>query len=668
MNLVSLGGLSIGIGMLIDSSIVVLDNIYRYRTAEGCDKITGTYKGTNEVALAVTAAALTTAVVFVPFLFSEGLVLEMMSDLALAVVFSNLMALLVALTVVPMLSANYVNNLHRNHAPKPLDFINKLLDLFDRLMKGLESTYHRMLIWALGHKKRTLLIIIGIFVASLFLMPFVGLEFMPSTDEGTFNVSVEAPKGTKLEAVDELSLRVEEILEKIPEMDAMTVSMSGSSGGMGALTGGASNTSTIRCTLVDKTKRDRSLDEIMEDVRKLTRNVAGAKISVGSASNMSQMAGGGVTLEIHGDSLAILQEISDQLETQLSKIEGTRQIKSSLEEQDKQIALRIDKDRIRQYGLTGSAVASQVKNMISGYTATTIKVSGTEMDVRIAYPKEYVTTVTNLGDVTISTGTGVYVPLSSVAEVVMEDVPVNIQRADQTRYVTVTCEVFGRAAGSVGNQVQKIVDQMSFPDGYTVSLGGSNEMMNDTFRSLGMAILLAIVLVYLVMAAQFESLVDPFIIMFTIPLAFTGAILLLFLTGTSLSMMGLIGCLVLVGIVVSNGIILIDYTNTLRHRDGYQLEEATLKACPTRLRPILMTALTTIIGEFPVIFSNGSNSEMLRGMGLVIAGGLTTSTFLTLLFVPILYIYFDNFANWMKRKLRIKPRMSRAELEEQLNL
>lgn len=668
LNLVSLGGLSIGIGMLIDSSIVVLDNIYRYRTAEGCDKITGTYKGTNEVALAVTAAALTTAVVFVPFLFSEGLVLEMMSDLALAVVFSNIMALLVALTVVPMLSANYVSNLHRNHAPKPLDFINKLLDLFDRFMKSLESTYHRMLIWALGHKKRTLLIIIGIFVASLFLIPFVGLEFMPSTDEGTFNVSVEAPKGTKLEAVDELSLKVEEILEKIPEMDAMTVSMSGSSGGMGALVGGASNTSTIRCTLVDKTKRDRSLDEIMEDVRKLTGNVAGAKISVESAANMHQMAGGGVTLEIHGDSLAILQEISDQLETQLSKIEGTRQIKSSLEEQDKQIALRIDKDRIRQYGLTGSAVASQVKNMISGYTATTLKVSGTEMDVRIAYPEEYVTTVTNLGDVAISTGTGAYVPLSSVAEVVMEDVPVNIQRADQTRYVTVTCEVFGRAAGSVGNQVQKIIDQMSFPDGYTVSLGGSNEMMNDTFSSLGMAILLAIVLVYLVMAAQFESLVDPFIIMFTIPLAFTGAILLLFLTGTSLSMMGLIGCLVLVGIVVSNGIILIDYTNTLRHRDGYELEEATLKACPTRLRPILMTALTTIIGEFPVIFSNGSNSEMLRGMGLVIAGGLTTSTFLTLLFVPILYIYFDNFANWMKRKLRIKPRMSRAELEEQLNL
>ncbi|HWR61152.1 MAG TPA: efflux RND transporter permease subunit, partial [Clostridia bacterium] len=595
--------------------------IYRYRTEEGYGKVAGTYKGTKEVALAVTAAALTTAVVFVPFLFTEGLVMQMMSDLALAVVFSNLMALAVALTVVPMLSANYVNNLHSNHAPKPLDFINKLLDLFDRLMKGLESVYRRMLRWALNHKKRTLLTIVGIFVASLFLIPFVGLEFMPSSDEGTFNVSVEAPKGSKLEAVNGLSLKVEEILEKIPEMEAMTVSMSGSSGGMGSLMGGGSNTSTIRCTLVDKTKRDRGLDEIMEDVRNLTKNIAGARISVQSASNMNQMAGGGVTVEIHGDDLATLKEISGQLEAQLANIEGTRQITSSLEEQDKQISLRIDKDKIRQYGLTGSAVASQVKNMISGYTATTLKVNGTEMDIRIAYPDEYVTTVTNLGDIAVSTGTGAYIPLFSVAEIVTDDVPANIQRSDQTRFVTITCEVFGRASGNVGNQVQDIIDRMNFPEGYTVTLGGTNEMMNDTFRSLGMAILLAIVLVYLVMAAQFESLVDPFIIMFTIPLAFTGAILLLFLTGTSLSMMGLIGCLVLVGIVVSNGIILIDYTNTLRHRDGYGLEEATLKACPTRLRPILMTALTTIIGEFPVIFSNGSNSEMLRGMGLVIAGG-----------------------------------------------
>lgn len=668
LNLVSLGGLSIGVGMLVDNSVVVLENIYRYRTAEGFERIQGTYRGTMEVSLAIAASTLTTVVVFVPFVFSNGLIIQMMKDLALAVVFSLLMSLAVALTVVPMLSANYVNNLHRNHAPKPLDFINKLLDLFDRFIKGLDRIYRSMLVWAIGHKKRTILVIVGIFIASLCLIPAIGMEFMPASDEGTFSVTVETPKESKLEAVNKISLKVEELLEKIPELETMTVSMSGSSGGMQSLAGGSSETSTISCKLVPKSKRDRGLEEIMEDVRNLTKNIAGAKITVATSSNMSAMAGGGVTVNIKGADLETLKDISSQIEAQLAKIEGTRQITSSLEEQKKQVSLRIDKDKIRQYGLTGSQVASQVKNMISGYTATTLKANGTKMDIRITYPKEYVTTLTNLDNISISTGTGAYVPLSSVAEIIMDDVPSQIMRSDQTRLVTVTCQVFGRAAGTIGNQAMKIIDQMNFPDGYTVTLGGSNEMMNDTFKSLGLAIILAVILVYLVMAAQFESLVDPFIIMFTLPLAFTGGILLLFLTGTSLNMMGLIGALVLVGIVVNNGIILVDYTNTLRDRDGMELEEAVVKACPTRLRPILMTAMTTILGQFPIIFSNGDNSEMLRGMGLVIAGGLTTSTFLTLLFVPILYINFDNLAIKVRKLFHIRPKMRKSEVEQQLNL
>ena len=211
------------------------------------------------------------------------------------------------------------------------------------------------------------------------------------------------------------------------------------------------------------------------------------------------------------------------------------------------------------------------------------------------------------------------------------------------------------------------MDQMTFPDGYSVALGGANEMMNETFSSLGLVIVLAIILVYLVMAAQFESFVDPFVILFTIPLALTGALLLLFVTGTPISMMALIGCLVLVGIVVNNGIILVDYINTLRERDGYEPDEAALKACPTRLRPILMTAMTTILGQFPIIFSNGSNSEMLKGMCLVIAGRLATSTFLTLFFVPILYLYFDRTAKNVRGLFKIKPRMRRTEVEQELN-
>jgi len=668
LNMVSLGGLSIGVGMLVDNSVVVLENIYRFRTTEGYERVKGTYRATKEVSLALMASTLTTIVVFVPFIFLRGLALQIMKDLAITVIFSLMMSLGVAVTVVPMLSANYVNNVHRNRAPKPFGFINTLLDLFYRFIKGLDRAYQKSLRWALQHKKSTVLTIVGIFVASLFTLPSIGMELMPRSDEGTFTVTVEAPKGSKLEVINELSMKVEEILEKnVPEMKTMTVSLSGSSGGGGPMMGGGGGTSTIRVKLVDKTERNRSVEEIVEAVRNLTKDIAGAKITASSSSNIGSMAGGGVTLEIFGEDMDTLKEIANQIQHQMSKIEGTRQIESSLEDQDTQVALKINKDKIRQYGLTGSQVASQVRNIISGYTASTLKVSGSEMDIRIVYPEEFVTTLTNLGDIAISTGTGAYIPLSSVAEIAMEDVPTSITRSDQKRYITVSCDVFGRPSGTVANEVMDVVNQMKLPDGYSVSLGGANEMMNETFNSLFAAIALAIVLVYLVMAAQFESFLNPFIIMFTIPLAFTGVLLLLFVTGVSISMMALIGCLVLVGIVVNNGIILIDYTNTLRERDGYGLEEAVLKACPTRLRPILMTALTTIFGQFPVIFSTGSNSEMLRGMGLTIAGGLATSTFLTLFFVPVLYIYFDRLANRVRRALKMRPKMKRIELEQELN-
>ena len=661
LNMISLGGLSVGVGMLVDNSVVVLENIYRYRTTLGYGKIKGTYRAGKEVRASIVASTLTTIVVFVPFVFVTGMMIEMMRDLAYAIIFALVMSLVTSMTVVPMFAGNYVNNIHRNHAPKQLDFINKLLDLFDRFINKLDAIYGRFLKWAVWHKKRTLLVVMILFVGSLSLLPSIGMELMPSSDEGEFSVTVKAPKGSQLEVVNDLSLQVEEILEEIPELVSMSVSLSGSSGSMM----GSSEESSITCELVDKTERDRSTDEIVEDVRNMLKSVAGAEITVSASSSMSSMFSGGVEVEITGDDLDKLEEISDQIAFQMEQIEGTRQITSSLDDQDTQIALTVDKDKIRQYGLTGSDVANQVKNTVSGYTATTLKADGTEMDIIIVLPEEKTSSLVNIEDMSIIAGDGSIIPLSAIADISMEDVPSSIDRENQTRYVTVSCEVYGRDSGSVGNDVQAMLDSMSMPQGYSAKLGGSNETMNDTFSSLGLVILLAIVLVYMVMAAQFESLINPFIIMFTIPLAFTGAIFLLFITGEPISMMALIGCLILVGIVVNNGIVLIDYINLLRERDGYGLTEAVLAACPTRLRPILMTALTTILGQFPMIFSNGSNSEMLRGMGLVIAGGLATSTFLTLVVVPLLYMFFDRISNAVRKKFRIKPKANPFEVEKE---
>jgi len=379
------------------------------------------------------------------------------------------------------------------------------------------------------------------------------------------------------------------------------------------------------------------------------------------------MATSGITVEVYGDDTDVLQSISDALVAQIEQIEGTREVTSSLEEQDKQISVIIDKDIIRQYGLTGSAVASQIRNSVTGLTATTLKVNGKEMDVRIAYKGNVATSVDSLKDIVISTPAGIYIPLSSIAEIRMDEIPTSIYRTNQRRYIELTSGIYGRDTGSVTRDIQSVIDNFNFPNGYSATITGISEMMNEVFSSLFLVIGLAIVLVYMVMASQFESLVNPFIIMFTIPLAFTGAFILLFVTGEPISMMALIGCLILVGIVVNNGIVLIDYTDILRDRDGMEAEEAVLKACPTRLRPVLMTALTTILGQMPMIFSQGSNSELLHGMGIVIAGGLATSTFLTLLIVPILYLMFDSVTTKFKKKFNREKRLSSAEIEAELS-
>lgn len=662
LNLISLGGISVGVGMLVDNSVVVLENIYRYRTTLGYSKIKGTYRAGREVGASVVASTLTTIVVFIPFIFVTGMMIQMMKDLAYAIVFSLVMSLVSALTVVPMLAGNYVDNIHRNKAPKRLDFINKILNLFDKCIKKLDIIYGKFLKWAVWHKKRTLLVVLAIFISSIMLVPSIGMELMPSSDEGTFSITVKAPKGSKLEVVNELSLQVEQIVEQIPELQTMNVSLSGSSG---SIMGGGSEESSISCKLVDKNDRNRSTEEIVEEVRNNTKNIAGAEITVSASSSMSSMMGGGISVEVYGDDMDKLQELSEAIMFQMEQIEGTRQITSSLESQNTQIALNIDKDKIRGYGLTGSQVASQIRNTVSGYTATTLKSNGTEMDIRIIFPEESTSNIVNIENMTITTASGANIPLSAIAEIVMDDVPSAISHSNQTRYITISCDVYNRDSGSVGNDIKNILSQMTMPDGYSAKLGGGNEMMNETFSSIGLVIVLAIVLVYMVMAAQFESLINPFIIMFTIPLAFTGAILLLFITGEPISMLALIACLVLVGIVVNNGIVLIDYINLLRQKDGYELVDAVLTACPTRLRPILMTALTTILGQFPVIFSTGTNSETLRGMGLVIAGGLTTSTFLTLVVVPLLYMFFDRISTKLRQKLNIKQKINSFEVEKE---
>lgn len=664
LNMVSLGGLSIGVGMLVDNSIVVLENIYRYRTKLEYDKVRGTYLGTKEVLSAIVASTLTTIVVFLPFIFAEGIVIQLMRDLALAVVFSLSMSLVAAMTVVPMLAGNYVNNVHRNRGKKNLRSIANLMELFDSSIKKITEKYEKLLAWSIERKKRVLILSLAISIGSLFLLPFVGSEFLPAGDEGTFSVIVEVPKGSKLSTIDELSKKVEERLSAIPEVERLTVRIFGEVQGIESLILGIGEKSTVQVGLVPKNQRDRSTEEVVEEVRKMMREVAGANVTVQITSSMNMGSGSGLVVEVYGDDLEKLSEISEEMMRQIRFIEGTREVESSFKSQNKQIAIRLDKDRIRQYGLTGAEVAMQIKNSVSGIKATSLKDKGKEMDIRIAYPMSDHLSLTSFENLFIKTTFGAYIPLNSLVSIEMEEIAFDITRSQQTRMVMISADVHNRDLGSVSRDIESIISQMKLPDGYSASLGGETEMMKETFQSLMLVIVLAILLVYMVMAAQFESLINPFIIMFTIPLAFTGAWVLLFLFRANLTVMSLIGGLVLVGIVVNNGIVLISYIDTLRQRDGYEAKEAVLKACPVRLRPILMTALTTILGQFPMIFSTGQNNETVQSMGLVIAGGLTTSTFLTLLVIPLLYLVFDRFSSKFKQRWKISPKKTMFEMEE----
>lgn len=647
LNMISLGGLALGIGMMVDNSVVVIESIYRHRTTEGGTMLEGTYRGTKEVRMAVMASTLTTVVVFLPIVFASGIVMDIFKDMAMSVVFSLVASLVVSLTVVPMLCGNYVHNMHRNHAPKKLDFINKTLSGFDHGVRGLTGFYGKAMDWCLKRKKWVLIVTFAAFVGSLALIPFIGVELIPASDEGRISITLEAPTGTSLEELDRLTSQAEEYLLSVPQMAEVSVQSGG-----GSLPSSSAAQASITCSLVDKKDRKESTDEVADQIRGELSKIAGAEISVSSASSImgsSSFGGSGINVEISGPELDVLEDLSNQMVEKISQIEGTREVTSSVQQASKEVAVRVDREKSSSYGLTGAQVASAIRTAVEGTVATTLKADGEEIDIRLSYPEGTIENVSDLSSIQIKSPMGSYVPLSAVAEIGLEDSPVSIARKDRERYITITGELFGRDTGSVSREIEKLSSQMTLPQGYTIRQGGQVEMMEDSFDSMALVLVLAVLLVYMVMAAQFESLLYPFIIMFTMPLAVTGSLILLFVTRQTISIPSAIGFLILAGIVVNNGIVLVDYINVLRREQGMEVEQAVKTAGMIRLRPILMTALTTILALLPQAFSQASGAEMERGMSIVVAGGLTASTVLTLVVVPILYLYFDKLSHRRKK-------------------
>lgn len=649
LNLMTLGGIALCAGNIIDNAIVILDNVFRHREA-GEGRIEAAITGSHELTNAITASTLTSMCVFVPFIFVGGLASELFSPLASTVVSTQALSLLMAVIMVPLLCSRFLK-VDTTYLDRPeTSIVRKVMVKSENAFNTIDSKYRDVLQWALNHKKTVLLVTGGLLAVSLALIPVVGMELLPDTDQSSFTVEVELEKGSQLRETTKVVEQVEEVIGAQPEVETILVS---AGAGFSALAAGSSETASFQVEVSPINERERSTTDIVQTVREEVAKIPGAEIAVTAASMTS--AGGGmgtapIVVEIQGPDLDELTELADQAVELVASVDGTSEVESDLAEGAPEVALTVDREKLRAYGLSTAGLTDGVQTGILGSVATRYSTGEDEIDVRIRIPVQTRETLSDLESLTIATPTGVLVPLGELGEFNIAEGPTTINRKNQERMVTVSTQLYERDLASVQSDIeQKIGQELVLPRGYTIAYGGETEQMVEAFGSLGYALILAVVLVYMVLAAQFESFLYPFIIMFSVPLLFIGAVLGLLVTGRTISIMVIIGIITLVGIVVNNGIVLVDWINQLRD-NGIEREEAILQAGPHRLRPILMTALTTGLAMVPMALGIGEGAELSSPMATVVVFGLGTSTLLTLLVVPVMYAVLDDFSIKLKSK------------------
>ena len=641
LNLMTLGGLAFGVGMLVDNSIVVLENIYRFRQ-EGYSKFEAAYLGAKEVGMAITASTLTTVAVFLPTVFMESFTSEIFKDMAITITVALFASLLVALTLVPMLSSRFLNM--ETNIRRRFKIVERTTVFLDKAYEKMETSYRKVLSLALDNRWWSVLIAVAIFLVSLLTIPLVGTEFLPETDEGQFSISVSLPVGSELEEIDAIMTQVEEKIEVIPEIEMIYSTIGSSLGSEGS-------TGTITCVLDSLENRERSTQQVADEARNLIYDIPGAEKNIFTMSSISMgaLGGGAISVNIKGDDLNTLKALGDEVADLVASVDGITEAQSSMEEGVPEVQIRIDRDRASQYGLTVAQIASSVRGNIVGTRASQFKYDGDEIDIVISGDDIISESISNLEQMTISTPSGLSVPLTHVAQIVADRGPVTIYREGQVRLVSVSAQILDRDLGSVSDDLELKLANYDMPVGYSYEMVGENQEMIEAFEELALVLILAIVLVYMVLASQFESLINPFIIMVSVPLGMAGGILALVITGTRLSVPAYIGLIMLAGIVVNNAIVLVDYILLLREQ-GEDRDEAIFKAGPVRLRPVLMTALTTILGLFPLAFGGGEGSELEAPLAIAVMGGLALSTVLTLIFIPVVYSLVDDGKIYISKK------------------
>lgn len=655
LNVLTMGGLALGIGRMVDDSIVVFENIFRHRS-EGKGLIEAALAGASEVGNAVIASTLTILAVFFPISFSEGLAAILFKPLALTVSCAIFCSLIVSLTIIPLMSSRLLTDKAMHSSHLGMKRLSRVVDGFGGWLDGLGDRYKEILRWSLGHRRRVVAIVALLMIGSLILVPFVGAEFMPQMDSGDISITIETDKGSLLDDTDKVVSKIEGKLHEVPEVYTIFSSIGGQ-GSMLALGGSAQgDKAAISLKLVPLNERKRSAAEVAEDIRTRLAEIPGAKIKVSVTDQMSGSQGSAAPLsvQIKGDDLQVLSQLSKQAVDIIQKVPGTREVTSSLRDGNPEIQIRVDRKRAAAYGLTPIQISNEIKNAMQGSVATRYRVEGDEVDVRVLYSPDQEVNLENLGSINIFSSKGVMVQLSQVADFRIAPGPVEIRRIDKVRQVVIEGYLLNRDLNSVMTDIQTQLDkQLPLPSGYSIEYGGQNKDMIESFTSLATALLLAIVLVYGVMAVLYESFFNPFIIMFSVPTAFIGVVLGLFVTRNTLSVASFIGIIMLVGIVVANAIVYVDYLQQLRER-GMERNQAIMEAGRVRLRPILMTAFATILAMFPLALGLGEGGESQAPLAITIIGGLTFSTFITLVLVPVVYSIFDDWINKFRERWRTR--------------
>ncbi|MEQ1757445.1 MAG: efflux RND transporter permease subunit [Vicinamibacterales bacterium] len=658
LNTMTFGGLALGIGMIVDAAIVVLENTHRHLHM-GKDRMTAAIDGSEEVWSAILASTLTHIAVFVPLLFLSGASSVLFTQLSFVVMFSLAMSLFVAVTIVPVLCSRWLKT--PEEEAKRSGILGAMFNASERFLNGMDEGYRRLIHLTLAHRPTVIGGAVALTVVAGMLYPLIQTELLPQTDEGEVNVNAQLPVGTRMERTEAVMYQLEEMVRAaVPEATTLITSGGGGGGGFGGP--GSSNRGSINVRLVPRDERTRTNDAIAQDLRQKLAGLPGVIVraqAAGGNFQLNNLLGGGgdggrLSLEVRGHDLDDAKRITTEAQTVMRAVPGIADVRLPNDEGRPELAIRVDRPKAAMLGMTVQGVANTIQTNVQGTTAAQYRERGNEYPVVVRLRQEDREGVADLGEVLVSTPSGQVVPARNLLAVTRETGPTQINRKNMERVTNISADIEIPLSDAV-KAVQGTIGQVRVPPDFSVGFGTEVEEQEKSFQQLQLVLVLAVLLVYAVMASQYESLRDPFIIMFSIPVAAIGIVGMLLLTNTPFSMQAYIGVIMLAGIVVSNAILLVDYINTLRQR-GMELREAVEIGGRTRLRPILMTAIATMLGLVPMAIGLGDGGELQAPLARVVIGGLLASTIVTLVLIPAVYTLFEE--GWAG--LRRKPATSEA--------